>query len=223
MKLTPPWMSRADRRRWSSARTVADLGELMALWLEGAIASRPGYAANHGPEEETAHLVPTLAALCRAGMITTNSQPGLSGTGANGLWWEQRAAVECVVTDPDLLERLVAVTHDAGMLVRVNEPGGTGEDPVVVTTCDGEPTAWFGGRIGDADMAVQWEGLDPQLFRAISTGTYVSVIAPDYGGEGEGLWVGLDFFTGLRRYDPADPWFHQPIRYSSPVTTAEEN
>ncbi|GGZ19658.1 DUF6919 domain-containing protein [Streptomyces nitrosporeus] len=42
MKLRIPWMSRADRRRWRSARTVADLGELMALWLEGEIASRPG-------------------------------------------------------------------------------------------------------------------------------------------------------------------------------------
>ncbi|MGW1620979.1 DUF6919 domain-containing protein, partial [Streptomyces sp. NPDC002172] len=35
-------MSRSDRRRWRSARTISDLGELMALWLEGTIASRPG-------------------------------------------------------------------------------------------------------------------------------------------------------------------------------------
>jgi len=103
VELRLPWMSRSDRRRWRSARTVSDLGELMALWLEGKIASRPGYQPRYGPEDETAHLVPTLAALCRAGYVTTQSQPGLVGTGTDGLWWEQRAAVELVVTDPRLV------------------------------------------------------------------------------------------------------------------------
>ncbi|WP_031099057.1 DUF6919 domain-containing protein [Streptomyces sp. NRRL S-15] len=124
MKLTLPWMSRADRRRWKSARTVADLGELMSLWLEGEIASRPGYAPRYGPDEETAHLVPSLAALCRAGYITTCSQPGSAGTGADGLWWEQRAAVEMVVTDPELLHLLVDVASTAGTS-RSSPPHGT--------------------------------------------------------------------------------------------------
>ncbi|MGW9411848.1 DUF6919 domain-containing protein [Streptomyces diastaticus] len=36
-------MSRADSHRWRAARTPADLSDLMALWLEGGLASRPGY------------------------------------------------------------------------------------------------------------------------------------------------------------------------------------
>ncbi|GAA3372255.1 hypothetical protein GCM10017744_103040 [Streptomyces antimycoticus] len=48
-----PWMSRADRRRWKSARTVLDLGWLMARWLEGEIASRPGYQPRFGPDKES--------------------------------------------------------------------------------------------------------------------------------------------------------------------------
>ncbi|MBK3567822.1 hypothetical protein [Streptomyces sp. MBT62] len=209
MDLTLPWMSRADRRRWRSARTISDLGELMALWLEGKIASRPGYQPRYGPDDETAHLVPTLAALCRTGYVTTQSQPGLTGTGADGLWWEQRAALELVVTDPVLFHRLVDAAYAAGLTVRINDyrpDGGVQEHPVVVTTRDGEGVTAFGGRITRADMAIQWTGLDRDPYRTVSTGMYVSIIAPEYGGAGERMWVVLDFLTGRRRHDPADPW-----------------
>ncbi|AZK98814.1 hypothetical protein GTW66_18865 [Streptomyces sp. SID5473] len=210
-----PWMSRADRRRWKSARSVLDLGTLMALWLEGEIASRPGYQPRFGPDEETAHLVPTLAALCRAGYVTTCSQPGFAGTGADGLWWEQRAAVELVVTDAELLDRLVAAASAAGFIVRINDhrrDGGLQEDGVVVTTRDGEAVTAFGGRIGRADMAIQWPGLDRALYDQVAHGTYVSIIAPEYGLGGERLWVVLDILTGLRPV-PApedDPWSDEP-------------
>ncbi|MGW0955385.1 DUF6919 domain-containing protein [Streptomyces sp. NPDC002545] len=201
-------MSRADRRLWKSAKTVADLGELMARWLKGEIASCPGYQPRFGPDEETAHLVPSLAALCRAGYVTTQSQPGFAGTGADGLWWEQRAAVELVVTDPALLHRLLGAVRAAGMLVRVNDHrrGGVQDEPVIVTTRDGEPVTAFGGRIRRADMAIQWTALDRGLYEQVAHGTYVSIVAPEYGPAGERLWVVLDHLTGLRREDPANPW-----------------
>ncbi len=41
-----PKMSRTDRRAWKQARTLAELGELTARWLEGDIASQPGYMPN---------------------------------------------------------------------------------------------------------------------------------------------------------------------------------
>lgn len=192
-----PWMSPADRRR-KSAKTVADLGELMALWLEGEIGSRPGYAARYGPDEETEHLVPTLTALCRAGYVTTCSQPGLAGTGADGAWWEQRAAVELVVTDTVLLHRLFDAARTAGMVVRINDysrAGGAPEQPVVATTRDGEPITTFGGRISRADMAHQWPGLNRHLAHQVGHGIYVSVVASEYGPAGERLWAVLDHLT----------------------------
>ncbi|MCX4682647.1 hypothetical protein OG413_46740 [Streptomyces sp. NBC_01433] len=214
MKLKFPWMSRADRRRWTSARTVTDLGELMALWLEGEIASRPGYAARYGPDEETEYLVPSLAALCRAGYITTQSQPGSAGTGENGLWWEQRAAVELVVADPELLPRLVDAANSAGMVVRVNDyrRGGLQDEPVIVTTCDCEAVTAFAGRISREDMAVQWPELNRSLYDQVAHGTYVSIIAPEYGAAGDRLWVLLDQVSGLRPApDPEDdPWSDEP-------------
>ncbi|MBP5942594.1 DUF6919 domain-containing protein [Streptomyces acidiscabies] len=210
MKL--PWMSRADRRRWKSATTVADLGELMALWLEGTIGSRPGYQPRFGPDEETAHLVPTLAALCRAGYVTTQSQPGRVWTGADGLWWEQRAAVELLVVDDDLLHRLEDAVTAAGMFIRFHDHSRSGlPGPVVTTLRDGEAVTSFGRRISRPYLAVLWPGLNPALYGQVEGGTYVSIVAPEYGTEGERLWVVLDFLTGLRREDPADPWT-TPIR-----------
>ncbi|MEV7595501.1 hypothetical protein AB0O42_35080 [Streptomyces sp. NPDC089922] len=205
-------MSRTDRRLWNSARTLLDLGELMARWLEGEIASRPGYQPRFGPDDETEHLVPTLAELCRAGYVTTCSQPGAAGTGADGLWWEQRAAVELVVTDPALLHRLLDTVRAAGMLVRVNDyrRGGVQDEPVVVTTRDGEAHTAFGGRISSADMAIQWPGLDHGLYGEVAHGTYVSVAAPEWGLAGERLWVLLDEVSGLSPAPEDDPWFSEP-------------
>jgi len=42
-------MSRCDRRAWEQARTLLELGELVARWLEGDIASQPGYMPDCGP------------------------------------------------------------------------------------------------------------------------------------------------------------------------------
>ncbi len=62
--------------RWRAARTLAGLGELTAEWLEGTIASIPTVVPGYGPDEETAALIPVLAACNRAGYVTTVSQPG---------------------------------------------------------------------------------------------------------------------------------------------------
>jgi hypothetical protein len=186
-------MPRSDRRIWSGARTATELGELMASWLEGKIGSRPGYNPRTGPDDETRHLVPVLARLCRAGYITTCSQPGLDGTGTDGEWWEQRAAVTGVVTDTALLDRLTAAARRQGLNVRINEhrAGGSHDDPFVVTTCGGEPVTEFGGRIRAVDRAVEWAHLDHALFQVINTGTYLTVCAPEYGPLGERLWTAL--------------------------------
>ena len=77
-------MSTADRQAWEAARTLADLGELTAQWLEGAIASQPAYTPGCGPDPETAPLIPVLACCNRAGYVTNGSQPGEAGTGYDG-------------------------------------------------------------------------------------------------------------------------------------------
>lgn len=189
-----PWMSRTDRRRWKSAGNLIDLGNLMALWLEGEIASRPGYQPSTGPDEETDHLVPTLADLCRSGYITTDSQPGCSGPGADGAHWEQRAAVEGLVADDQVLHRLVAAAHAEHLIVRVTDyrPGARSNgEPLIVTTRNSAPVTAFGGRISRREMGVLWQGIDCRLYPLVAHGLYLTVAAPEYGPGGERLWPAL--------------------------------
>lgn len=65
-----------ERTVWQAARTVPDLGQRCALWLEGSLRSQPAYAtgAPRRPDPETIALIPVLAAANRAGFYTTNSQ-----------------------------------------------------------------------------------------------------------------------------------------------------
>ncbi|MFJ4343203.1 DUF6919 domain-containing protein [Streptomyces sp. NPDC088915] len=207
MRTRLPWMSLRDRRRWRGATTLAEVGELMALWLEGTLASRPGYAPRYGPDEETAHLVPTLAAACRAGLITTVSQPGLAGTGADGLWWEQRAAVTGLVTDYAFLGRLYKEAVAEGLVVLVNDHAlDIHSEPYVVTTRDGEPYTAFGGPVPAEDLAAEWQGLHPGLTDLAVRGYHLTIAAPEWGAAGERLWPLLDRLTGLRPQNADGPW-----------------
>jgi len=108
-------MSSTDRARWYAARDRHDLGRLTAQWLEGAIASQPGYQPGWGPDPETTELVPVLARANRAGYRTDASQPGRADTtGYDGALWDQRAAVEGWI-DRDRVSGLVTTAESAGL------------------------------------------------------------------------------------------------------------
>ncbi|MGW2892288.1 DUF6919 domain-containing protein [Streptomyces griseoruber] len=202
-----PWMSWSDRRRWRSAHTVADLGELMALWLEGELRSWPGYMPGCGPDEETTHLIPSLAALNRAGFLTIASQPGETGTGHDGLWYEQRAAVEGFVSDRTLYYRLLDAAEAVGLTVAVDDGRVGVHDPAVtVTTVDGEPCTAFGSRLSYRDMRTIWPVIREDAFVSLATAVRMTIAAPEPGIDGERLWPILDFLTGLRQHDPGNPW-----------------
>jgi len=67
-------MSEVDAVRWLSARTLADVGELTALFLEGHLQQTPTHMGS--PDTETIALIPVLAACNRTGFVTHQSQPG---------------------------------------------------------------------------------------------------------------------------------------------------
>ncbi|MEU9428577.1 hypothetical protein AB0D87_38165 [Streptomyces sp. NPDC048342] len=198
MTLRLPWMSRSDRRRWRAARTLADLGELMAQWLGGEIASWPGYQPNYGPDDETKALVPTLAACNRAGYVTIASQPGEDpGIGLDGLVWSQRAAVEGFVRDHDLLRRLADAAYAAGLEMEIADQLDTGEKGFTVTTRDGRPHTTFGGHLSGSDLRSIWPGLDSRALDDVFLATRVTLTAPEYGtAAGTRLWEVLDDVTG---------------------------
>ncbi|MFI8942727.1 DUF6919 domain-containing protein [Streptomyces syringium] len=194
MKL--PWMSRSDRRRWKAASTLAELGQLMALWLEGAIGSRPGYQPRYGPDEETAELIPTLVACNRAGFVTDVSQPGLEGDAWDGSPWNQRAAVQGFIGDEDLLHRVMDAAQSAGLQVIVHGPGFTDlAGPTIVTTWDGEDYTAFGEKIPARHLRVMFGGCNRRAVRAVSGSWQVAIIDPVWGRD-DVLWPALDAAIG---------------------------
>lgn len=210
-------MNRHELWLWQQARTLADLGELTAQWLEGRIASQPGYAANCGPDPETADLIPFLAGLNRAGFVTESSQPGLEPTlGYDGRQWQQRAAVggfadgrtriaiEEAVAGTDLM----VITHltprhrwyDRFLSYEYRSwRDGGGEGAVVVSaSTEGHEHTWFGGLMDYADVKCCYEEIGRPVFAAICDAWQVTVIDPEWG-RNDLLWPTLaERFVGQR-------------------------
>jgi hypothetical protein len=185
-------MSRRDSRLWRQANTVAELGQLMARWLEGDIKSWPGYQPNYGPDDETRRLIPTLAALNRAGFVTDSSQPGEMGPGHDGGWYCQRAAVCGFVADRALLGQLLLAAADHALLPVVT--GGQEEywpEPIPVTTRNSETVTDFGYHLGRRDLRTVWPVINSTAFAAVEQAWQVTIVAPDFGASGERMWPAL--------------------------------
>jgi hypothetical protein len=181
-----PWMSRADRRLWRSARTLADLGELTALWLEGEIASQLGYQPNYGPDEETGELIPTLAAANRAGFLTTGSQPGYPAEfDDKRRLWQQKDAVEGFVTESLLLERLMEMADRGGYEAVVHHGPRPGDNPkgTVVTACDGEPVTGFGSHLTARVLRRLYPAslIHREAFAELRDAWQITLIGPEFG------------------------------------------
>lgn len=199
MKIRLPFLERLLERRldrrWKTAATLADLGDLMALWLEGEIASWPGYAPGYGPDEEIRELIPTLAAANRAGYVTIASQPGVDPeVGFDGLIWQQKAAVEGFVRDRNLLRDLVDAAYEAGLDVEVADTLDTGERGIIVTLRGGEPHTGFGGHIDGRDLRhTIWPGIGSSALDDVFRSVRVTLAAPEYGAvAGVRVWQVLE-------------------------------
>ena len=189
----PAHVMGSDRQAWPSARTLCDLGQLTALWLEGDLATVPGYSDR--PAAETAPLVPVLAVLNRAGYVTNGSQPGDAGRGFDGGWWEQRAVVEGFA-GPRVTRRLTTAARAAGLIVIAHDPARLPRwriryrSRVAVTREDGQPVTWFGAHLSRRHLRDAWTGYGACHRNAVSDvcrAWQVTVIDPQWGRP-ELLW-----------------------------------
>lgn len=189
-------MNRSDRKAWASARTLADLGELTALWLEGRIASQPGYVANCGPDPETLPHVPVLAACNRAGFVTAGSQPGVPLTREG---WEQRAAVEGFASrqTADRLRR-----HFAGrfMFQALEASRFTSyKTAILVTTRDSGSVTWFGTQLARSRIRDSWAGFGcTGAVSELCEAQQVTIVDEAWGRD-SALWPALADFAGVVR------------------------
>ncbi|MGZ0231132.1 DUF6919 domain-containing protein [Streptomyces sp. CPS1] len=179
-----------DRRRWAAAQTLPEMAQLMALWVEGELTMWPGY--DDGAAEETAALIPTLAAVNRGGFLTDQSQPGCDGPGFDGLRWQQRAAVTGLVSDEHLLTQLRRAGEAAGVTVLISHPrllpqgqGATG------TIRGGQPYTHFGQYMPPDVLRQVWRGISRPAMAEVLDAWQVCLIDPDFA-RNDRLWLALD-------------------------------
>lgn len=175
---------------WRETRTIADLGQAMAMWMEGRGPDWPGYYGKFGQEEENGarHLIPTLAAANRAGFVTTGSQPAYDGPDSTGARWRQRAAVDGVVHDRSpLLGSLTALERQGFLVFR-----GWPRQSVVISDRNGEPQTGFGGfRLGRDHAAREWHGIGRHALQELKNrGVVLHIVDPTWGRD-DRLWPAL--------------------------------
>lgn len=191
---------RADRRRWAATESLADLGDLMALWLEGDLIVWPGYAPGFGPEDETTDLIPVLAAANRAGFVTDSSQPGCDEV-IDGVRWQQRAAVTGLVADEQLLARIRRACEGAGLLVMLFGPRrGLWSHETPATFRNGVAVTSFGSQQSARDLRFIWRGVSPAAMDEVVGAWQVSIIDLE-DGRNDRLWPALG--EALRPVDTA--------------------
>lgn len=208
-------MRPSERKLWQSARTLDDLGDLTAQWLEGRIVGYPGYGdeSDPGPDPETQPLITVLAGLNRAGYVTVSSQPGLPPTtGWDGEHWQQRAAVEGFADGHTRLALEEAIEGTGLILIdHLTEPrrwwhrfvpgaAAWGDDAVCVTaSVEGTEHTWFGGLMSYDTVELCFDEVGRAAFAEVLNAWQVTVLDPEWG-RNDLLWDTLTsrFLAGAR-------------------------
>jgi hypothetical protein len=176
-------MSVQDAALWRGARTLADLGELTARWLEGTVGSVPGTMPGYGPDEETGPLVPVLAAANRAGYVTNFSQPGESDNG-----WTQRAAVHGFASAATF-KAIATTAADADLIItaaRATEANWSTR--IVVTIDNGRENTWAGDPWSREEVQDGYgDCCDPAAVETLCRAWQVTLIDPQWG-RNDHLW-----------------------------------
>lgn len=187
-------MSRADRKTWAAATTLTTLGELTAQWLEGRIASQPGY---YGPvdvdEDDVPGMAATLAMLNRMRFVTDSSQAGYNvcDDDCSCDEWRQRAAVSGYADDATLGWLLDAIEGTRFQVLAAERrpswkpcPGTSG---VVVTTRGNSKTGdWtshtvFGRPLSSRDIDALYDVCSAEARTALKSAWQVVVYDPEWG------------------------------------------
>lgn len=178
----------ADAALWLSARSIADLSELGAQWLEGLIRWQPCYCADR-PDPETDELTPVLASINRSGLWTINSQPGEVDDE-----WAQRATVSGYCTEATC-NAILAATIDSDLIVLALPAVLDSVVQIPVSRWGNVENTWAGAN---SDPASCYAGQLPEAaVDAIRGAWYVEVTDPVWG-RNDLLWDVV--LTGLREH-----------------------
>jgi len=161
--------------RWLTARTLEDLGELTAQWLEGRITFLPTYAVDT-PAAETEGLIAHLAAFNRAGYLTTESQPGVPFDGHDG----QRAFVSGFAGEAtvDAVEAAILGTR---LIALVTPTGRDNPFHIPVTVMEEAPCSFIGPAYSRNDLVAYYTPSCPLAVPALLNAQQLEVFDPEWG------------------------------------------
>lgn len=180
-------MSRADRARWKTASSLADLGELTVAWLNGEITQTPSHGGP--PDPETPPHAAVLAAANRAGFVTTNSQSATTPAEIAAYGWREGEAYADGLVSDDTLQRLQsAVIGTPLLLAGVRGRQRFGE-------CSYGRRAWR----AETDFYTR---RCPGAADEIASAWWVHVSDPETGTNAR-LWPMLADFAGVTRTCPS--------------------
>lgn len=191
---------------WSDAATLADLGELTALWLLGEIDGHPENGAE-SPDAETSEISEHLVEFNRSSFVTYFSQPAYP---------DQRASVGgwC---DFETAKRLLRLTVEGDLIVLVDQPAiACSYTQIPITRVPGGSDSHWSPvwRVddGDTDGAYTWMGafpddeyidhvwgdaVPPAAVSALKSAWKVELIDPVWGRE-DALWQAMRRVLGGR-------------------------
>lgn len=193
-------IKRQDAPLWANTRSLEDVAELTAQWLEGRIDSQPGYFGR--VDVDTAEgLREALIDLNRVGFLTNNSQDGYDDAGYDGAHWTALASVTGFAKT-DVAERLAAAMDgtDFEVLAHDNKEHtwGRGERGVAVTCREGQPFTEFGAQLSwNAIAGSLYDGCSDAAMVDIFNAKQVTVYDPVPGRNT--LWPALHDFAVRER------------------------
>ncbi len=189
---------------------LAEMGRLTAAWLEGDLPVAPDNPLfEGGPDPETTPLIPVLAGLNRAGLVTVSSQPAVQGVGYDGAWWEQRAAAHGFVAARAIARRLERACWMGGVrFLCCPAPVRSARHPAVpiaitrrlVAGERWDVTCRFSADLDRAAIADEYEACGearPDFLAALQQAAQWVVYDPQWGRDVR-LWSALRTFAMVR-------------------------
>ena len=189
MGMSPGGMSRADRARWKTASSLADIGELTVEWLSGDIRQTPSHGGP--PCDETLPHIEALAAANRAGFVTTSSQSASSPEDPPE-WGECEAWAHGLISDSALCRLRAQAAGTPLLLAGARGHEFFGECSYALRYARRvwrDETGFYAARCPDAR-------------REIAAAWWVSVTDPE-PGRNDRLWPMLASFAGTTTACPS--------------------
>lgn len=174
---------------WGEAQTFAELCELGARFLEGRVATFPGWGAAT-TDEETDEVAPLLARLNRAGFLTVASQraPG-PVVAADGRPERRRAFVAGFAAKP-LAARLARLEAE-GLWLRRHLAWQAGGEAFPTAERGGEAFLVAGHGAGPEELDLFAEWIPGPALEELAHTAFLWIVEPEWDRD-DRLWAALD-------------------------------